>query len=50
MDVTRVRKIREEMERPEARRLQPFNIESFFLEAFKRLGGTFANANRAAMR
>jgi hypothetical protein len=40
MDVTRVRKIREEMERAEARRLQPFYIESFFLEAFKRLGGT----------
>jgi SNF2 family DNA or RNA helicase len=40
MDVTRVRKIREEMERVEARRLQPFYIESFFLEAFKRLGGT----------
>ena len=41
MDVTRVRKIREEMERAEARRLQPFHIKSFFLEAFKRLGGTF---------
>jgi hypothetical protein len=40
MDVTRVRKVREEMERAEARRLQPFYIESFFLEAFKRLGGT----------
>jgi superfamily II DNA/RNA helicase len=40
MDVTRVRKIREEMERAEARRLQPFYIESFFIEAFKRLGGT----------
>jgi hypothetical protein len=40
MDVTRVRKIREEMERAEAKRLQPYYIESFFLEAFKRLGGT----------
>jgi hypothetical protein len=28
------------MERAEARRLQPHYIESFFLEAFKRLGGT----------
>jgi superfamily II DNA or RNA helicase len=28
-----------EMERAEARRLQPHSIESFFLEAFKRLGG-----------
>ena len=40
MDATRVHRIREEMERAEARRLQPHYIESFFLEAFKRLGGT----------
>jgi len=40
MDSSRVAKIREEMERAEARRLQPFYIESFFLEALKLLGGT----------
>lgn len=40
MDVSRVNRIREEMERAEARRLQPHYIESFFLEAFRRLGGT----------
>jgi superfamily II DNA or RNA helicase len=40
MDVTRVRQIREDMERAEARRLQPHFIESFFMEAFKLLGGT----------
>ncbi|MBL6956532.1 MAG: DUF3883 domain-containing protein [Chlorobium phaeobacteroides] len=39
MDASRVQKIGEEMERAEARRLQPHYIESFFLEAFKRLGG-----------
>jgi len=39
MDVTLVRCIREDMERAEARRLQPHFISSFFLEAFKRLGG-----------
>jgi SNF2 family DNA or RNA helicase len=39
MDSSRVARIREEMERAEARRLQPHYIESFFLEAFKRLGG-----------
>ncbi|MCC6131988.1 MAG: DUF3883 domain-containing protein [Acidobacteria bacterium] len=39
MDVSRVHAIREEMERAEARRLQPHYIESFFLEAFERLGG-----------
>jgi superfamily II DNA or RNA helicase len=40
MDVVRVRQIREEMERAQARRLQPHYIAAFFLEAFKRLGGT----------
>jgi len=40
MDASRVYRIREEMERAEARRLQPHYIESFFLEAFHRLGGT----------
>ena len=40
MDTTRVQRIREDMERAEARRLQPHYIESFFLEAFRRLGGT----------
>jgi superfamily II DNA or RNA helicase len=40
MDASRVHRIREDMERAEARRLQPHYIESFFLEAFERLGGT----------
>ena len=39
MDASRVHRIREEMERAEARRLQPHYIESFFQEAFQRLGG-----------
>ena len=39
MDSTRVARVRLEMERAEARRLQPHYIESFFLEAFRRLGG-----------
>jgi SNF2 family DNA or RNA helicase len=39
MDVTRVRAVREDMERALARRLQPHFIATFFLEAFKRLGG-----------
>ncbi|MGB8343711.1 MAG: helicase-related protein [Ktedonobacteraceae bacterium] len=41
MDVVRVRAIREEMERAAARRLQPHFIAAFFLEALKRLGGTY---------
>ncbi len=40
MDASRVARVREDMERAEARRLQPHYVESFFLEAFKRLGGT----------
>ena len=39
MDATRVQRVREEMERAEARRLQPHYVESFFREAFHRLGG-----------
>jgi superfamily II DNA or RNA helicase len=40
MDATKVRRIRETMERAEARRLQPHFIESYFLAAFQELGGT----------
>ena len=40
MDTSRLHAVREEMERAEARRLQPHFIESFFLAAFKHLGGT----------
>ncbi len=39
MDIAQVQQVREEMERAEARRLQPHFIASFFLDAFKRLGG-----------
>ena len=40
MDISRVQRVREDMERADARRLQPHYIESFFREAFKHLGGT----------
>ena len=40
MDASRVRAIRDDMERAEARRLQPHFVAAFFNEAFKRLGGT----------
>ena len=39
MDASRVQRIREDMERAEAQRLQPHYVESFFLEALRRLGG-----------
>ncbi|MEH2078942.1 MAG: helicase-related protein [Nostoc sp.] len=40
MDIAKVQQIREEMERAEARRLQPHFIASFLLKAFTQLGGT----------
>jgi superfamily II DNA or RNA helicase len=40
MEATKIQKIRESMERAEARKVQPYFIASFFLEAFQRLGGT----------
>jgi superfamily II DNA or RNA helicase len=43
MDPSGVQEIREQMERAEARRLQPHFVRSFFLEAFKHLGGTVYN-------
>jgi len=38
-----VEEIRLEMERAEAQRLQPHHIQSFFIEAFKHLGGRIKN-------
>lgn len=40
MDASRVRQIREDMERADARRLQPHFIASFFVEALTKLGGS----------
>ena len=40
MDAARVQRVREDMERAAARRLQPHYVESFFRAAFTRLGGT----------
>ncbi len=39
MDISTVLRVREEMERADARRLQPHFIESFFKRAFSVLGG-----------
>ncbi|WP_026369953.1 helicase-related protein [Kallotenue papyrolyticum] len=40
LDAAVVQQVREEMERAEARRLQPHFIAAFFLEAFRQLGGS----------
>jgi superfamily II DNA or RNA helicase len=39
MDISKIREIRDEMERAEARRLQPHFIRGFFLAGFEQLGG-----------
>ena len=39
MPEAKVQEIRLDMERAEVQRLQPFHIQSFFLEAFVHLGG-----------
>ena len=39
MDADRLFQVREEMERAEARKLQPYFIRSFFSQAFRQLGG-----------
>ena len=40
MDITQIMRVREEMERYAARRLQPHYIKSFFMHAFEALGGS----------
>ena len=40
MDGATVQRVREEMERADVRRLQPHYVESFFLRAFRELGGS----------
>ncbi|MGQ9815950.1 MAG: helicase-related protein, partial [Candidatus Roseilinea sp.] len=39
LDISQIVRIREDMERAAARRLQPYYIRSFFLQAFEHLGG-----------
>ncbi|MFQ3567714.1 MAG: helicase-related protein, partial [Aggregatilineales bacterium] len=40
MDISQIVRVREEMERASAQRLQPFYIKAFFLQAFEYFGGT----------
>ena len=40
MSADRLFAVKEEMEKAEARRLQPYFVRSFFLKAFEQLGGT----------
>ncbi|MCC6973387.1 MAG: DUF3883 domain-containing protein [Anaerolineae bacterium] len=46
MDTSQIMRIREDMERASARRLQPYYIKSFFLQAFEHWGGTIHERER----
>ena len=50
MTVGDVERIRDEMERAEARKLQPHFIRSFFLEAFALLGGAMTRTRAGQVR
>ena len=50
MDENHVMAIREHMERMEAHKLQPYFIESFFIEAFQSLGGKIRPRKRAVVK
>ena len=50
MSATDVEEIRERMEEAEARKLQPHFIRSFFLEAFRLLGGQISQARARPLR
>ena len=50
VDLSQVEKIRVEMERYQALRLQPHHVRAFFLEAFKHLGGTISEREKGRYR
>ncbi len=50
MDMTQISSIREEMERYAARRLQPFYIKAFFMQAFEMLGGSLNEREKGRYR
>ncbi len=50
IDLSQVEKIRVEMERYQALRLQPHHVRAFFLEAFKHLGGTISEREKGRYR
>ncbi len=50
MDLTQIANIRKEMERYAARRLQPFYIKAFFMQAFEALGGSLSEREQGRYR
>ncbi|MFN2136341.1 MAG: protein NO VEIN domain-containing protein, partial [Candidatus Promineifilaceae bacterium] len=50
MDLSQIEEIRADMERFQALRLQPHHVQAFFLEAFKKLGGTISEREKGRFR
>ena len=50
INAARLRELKDEMERAEARKLVPHFIESFFIDAFKLLGGSMAKREAGPVR
>lgn len=50
LDTFQVTALRDEMQRAEARRLQPYFIRNFFLSAFQQLGGKFLDPKNGSYR
>ena len=50
MTEERIFAVKEEMEKAEARKLQPYFIRSFFIKAFEQVGGSIAPREKAAMK
>jgi RNase H-fold protein (predicted Holliday junction resolvase) len=50
MDISQLAMIREDMERYQARRLQPYYIKSFFVEAFRLFGGAIQERENGRYR
>ena len=50
LDVTKIMTIRKDMERYNARKLQPHYIKAFFMQAFKKYNGTIAEREKERFR
>ena len=50
LDISKVRQIKEKMERAEARKLQPHFIATFFKEALAQLGGMLRERESGTLR
>jgi len=50
LDITKIMDVRKEMERYNARKLQPHYVKAFFMQAFRKYNGTIAERERERFR